>query len=121
MPVRDSEDDRVIDPEEVAADFGHRLAALGWVTALHVGGSLATGDHRAGDSDLDLVALTNGPVTQERQATLRVIHEAIPPTAKLGCTSVPVELIAVPTVEHTTWTHGHLIERWLSGIARAEL
>ena len=93
MPVPDLKDDRVIDAEDVAAEFGHRLAALGWVTALHVGGSLATGDHRAGVSDLDLVALTDGPRHRERQCQpLRAIHEAVPPTAKLGCTYVPVKL-----------------------------
>ena len=121
MRVPDSEDDQVMDPEEMAAEFGHRLAALGWVTALHVGGSLATGDHHAGISDLDLVALTNGPVTEERQATLRAIHEAVPPAAKLGCTYVPAQLVGVLPQEHPTWTHGQLIQRRLSGIARAEL
>jgi hypothetical protein len=48
------------------ARFGEELTALGWVTDLLVAGSLATGDHVAGVSDLDLVALTDGPVGQLR-------------------------------------------------------
>ena len=44
--------------------FAARLSPLGWVSDLFVGGSLATGDHVAGVSDLDLVALTDGPVDQ---------------------------------------------------------
>jgi hypothetical protein len=30
-------------PWEIVAGFGERLTHLGWVQALHVGGSLATG------------------------------------------------------------------------------
>ena len=43
---------------ELAAE----LQALGWVTDLYVGGSLATGDYVPGVSDIDLVALVDGPV-----------------------------------------------------------
>ncbi|WP_310528817.1 nucleotidyltransferase domain-containing protein, partial [Nocardioides sp.] len=55
---------------------------------LQVGGSLSTGDHQAGLSDLDLVAVTDGPVTAYRQAKLRSIHETISAAAELlqhGC------------------------------------
>ena len=40
--------------------FAGELAALGWVSDLLVGGSLATGDYVPGVSDLDLVALAAG-------------------------------------------------------------
>lgn len=109
------------DPAALVAEFGQRLADLGWVSALHVGGSLATGDHRPNISDLDLVAVADGPVTTSRRAELRTIHDSVPAAAKLGCVYVPGELVAVPTLEHVTWTHGQMIDRWLSGVARAEL
>jgi hypothetical protein len=108
-------------PDEIVAEFGQRLADLGWVRTLQVGGSLATGDHRAGVSDLDLVALTSGPLTAEQRLQLISLHEAVPPAAKLGCTYVPAQLVGVLSQKHATWTHGQLIQRRLSGIARAEL
>lgn len=108
-------------PDEIVAEFGRRLADLGWVSTLQVGGSLATGDHRPGVSDLDLVALTAGPLSAEQRAGLISIHEAVPPAAKLGCTYVRAQLVGVLPHKHPTWTHGQLIQRRLSGIARAEL
>jgi hypothetical protein len=108
-------------PDEIVAEFGQRLTDLGCVKTLQVGGSLATGDHRAGVSDLDLVALTAGPLTAEQRVGLISIHEAVPPAAKLGCTYVPAHQVGALTQEHATWTHGQLIQRRLSGIARAEL
>ncbi|WP_405498277.1 nucleotidyltransferase domain-containing protein [Nocardia sp. NBC_00511] len=40
--------------------FGADLRCATEVVALCVGGSLATGDYRAGVSDIDLVAIVNG-------------------------------------------------------------
>src|SRR5687768_4669531 len=108
-------------PEEIVAEFGRRLADLRWVKSLHVGGSLATGDHRAHVSDLDLVAVTAGPLIEHQRACLVSIHEAVPRTSKLGCTYVPAQMVGALAAAHTTWTHGKLIRRPLSGIARAEL
>lgn len=107
--------------EEFAAD----VAALGWVTALLVAGSLATGDHRPGVSDLDLVALTDGPVDAARQATLATVHRRLDAGSAaglhLGC--VYVDKATIPDVQrkHPTWTHGQLVQRILSGITRVEL
>jgi len=42
-------------------EFGERLAELGLVRDLLVAGSLATGDYVPGVSDLDLVAVRDGP------------------------------------------------------------
>jgi hypothetical protein len=106
-------------------EFAGELAALGWVTDLLVAGSLATGDYRPGVSDLDLVALTDGPVDDARQAALVAVHRRLDAGAaaglELGC--VYVDSAAVPAVEvrHPTWTHGQLVQRILSGITRAEL
>ncbi len=48
-------------------EFGERLAELGLVRDLLVAGSLATGDYVPGVSDLDLVAVVNGPVDSPRR------------------------------------------------------
>ncbi|MEU4561025.1 nucleotidyltransferase domain-containing protein [Actinoplanes sp. NPDC023936] len=105
--------------------FADRLDDLGWVRDLLVAGSLATGDHRPGVSDLDLVAVTGGPVTPDRQAALTVLHQRLDAGAarglKLGCVYVDEARLADPAVTHPTWTHGQLVHRILSGITRAEL
>jgi nucleotidyltransferase-like protein len=53
------------------------LDGLGWVTDLLVAGSLATGDYVPGVSDLDLVALTGGPVGRVRQEMLTGLHREL--------------------------------------------
>ena len=58
-------------------DLADRLAGLGWVADLLVAGSLATGDYVPGVSDLDLVALTDGPVGQVRQEVLTGLHREL--------------------------------------------
>jgi hypothetical protein len=109
----------------VVRELGAELARLGWVTDLMVAGSLATGDYLPGVSDLDLVALTGGPVDERRQAALVAIHRRLDSgsgkSLKLGC--VYVDGATVPDVgaQHPTWTHGQLVQRILSGITRAEL
>jgi hypothetical protein len=109
----------------VVEELGRQLVALGWVTDLWVGGSAATGDYTPLVSDLDLVALVDGPVGPTRQATLSTVHRGLDETTgaglKLGC--VYVDGARLPDLEapHPTWTHGLLVQRILSGIARAEL
>ncbi|GAA2542433.1 hypothetical protein GCM10010435_07660 [Winogradskya consettensis] len=106
-------------------EFGERLGELEWVTDLHVAGSLATGDYTAGVSDLDLVALTAGPVDQDRQAVLTALHRDVDRGAgyglKLGCVYVDGATIGTAGKEHPTWTHELLVQRILSGVTRAEL
>src|ERR1700684_488211 len=69
----------------VVRHFAERLDDLGWVTDLLVAGSLATGDYVPGVSDLDLVAVTGGPVGPARQEMLaglqRVLDQGGGPTA----------------------------------------
>ena len=105
----------------VVEEFGERLAALGWVSDLLVAGSLATGDYVPGVSDLDLVALTVGPVGPARQAELAAVHGGFDDRLNLGCVYVDSARRADPAVKHPTWTHGLLVQRILSGITRAEL
>ncbi len=105
--------------------LGDRLADLGWVTDLLVAGSLATGDYIPGVSDLDLVALTEGPVGQARQEVLTGLHgELDRGTAKgldLGCVYVDAGRLTEAAALHPMWTHGSMVHRTLSGVTRAEL
>lgn len=103
------------------AEFGRRLAELGWISELFVGGSLATGDYIPGVSDLDLVALADGSVDADRQAALVAVHQHFAEDLNLGCVYVEAEKLADVEVKHPTWTHNMLVQRILSGISRAEL
>lgn len=102
-----------------------RLSELGWVRDLFVAGSLATGDYRPGVSDLDLVAIVNGPAERLRLAALVSIHEELDRgTAAgldLGCVYVSGSALLDHRARHPTWTHGGLVQRPLSAITRAEL
>ena len=109
----------------VVDELGRRLAALGWVTDLFVGGSVATGDYTPLISDLDLVALVNGPVGASRRAALTTLHRGLDPGTgfglKLDCVYVDGARFRDTVALHPTWTHGSLVQRILSGIVRAEL
>jgi hypothetical protein len=105
--------------------LAERLDDLGWVTDLLVAGSLATGDYIPGVSDLDLVALTGGPVGMARQETLAGLHRELDRAAAkgldLGCVYVDSGRLTDLEALHPTWTHGSLVQRGLSGVTRAEL
>jgi Nucleotidyltransferase domain len=107
------------------AHFAERLGGLGWVSDLLVAGSLATGDYVPGVSDLDLVALTAGPVGPARQEILAGLHRELDQGAArgadLGCVYVDAGRLADLGALHPMWTHGSLVQRSLSGVARAEL
>lgn len=125
MGVSPGQDALVTIPPPVVEELGRQLAALGWVTDLLVGGSVATGDYTPGISDIDLVALVDGPVDTARQAILKMAHRALDEGTgsglKLGCVYVDIAQVFDLQALHPTWTHGLLVERILSGVARAEL
>jgi hypothetical protein len=106
-------------------EFGRQLEALGWVTDLLVAGSLATGDYIPDVSDLDLVALVDGPVDGRRQSMIAALHRQLDTGAAagldLGCVYFDAAQRADVRIAHPTWTHGSLVQRILSGITRAEL
>jgi hypothetical protein len=105
--------------------LAERLEGLDWVSDLLVAGSLATGDYVPGVSDLDLVALTGGPVGPARQEILAGLHRELDRGAAqgldLGCVYVDSGRLADLGAQHPTWTHGSLVQRRLSGVTRAEL
>lgn len=111
-------------PAAVTA-LAEALDGLGWVSDLLVGGSLATGDYVIGVSDLDLVAIAKGPVDATRCRDLTAVHQALDARvaagADLGCAYVDAYRLESFAATHPTWTHGVLVPRVLSGIARAEL
>ena len=92
---------------------------------LYVAGSLATGDYVPGVSDLDLVAVCDGPVDAQRLAALVGVHRRLDDGAAvgldLGCVYVDEGSLDVRAAIHPTWTHGALVHRILSGVTRAEL
>lgn len=102
-----------------------RLSQLSWVRHLFVAGSLATWDYLPGISDLDLVAIVDGPVDDRRLATLVDIHHeldsGIAAGLDLGCVYVDDRGLLDRGARHPTWTHGALVRRILSDITRAEL
>ncbi|MFG1609159.1 nucleotidyltransferase domain-containing protein [Actinoplanes sp. NPDC049265] len=98
--------------------FAERLRASDRVADLLVAGSMTTGDHIPGVSDLDLVALTAGPLADDE---IRALHDGIDPALKLGCVYVDIATVADVSRRHPTWTHGVLVRRILSGVTRAEL
>jgi hypothetical protein len=107
------------------AHCAERLGELGWVTDFLVAGSLATGDYVSGVSDLDLVALTAGPVGPGRQEILAGLHreldQGVAQGLDLGCVYVDAGTLADLGALHPMWTHGSLVRRSLSGVTRAEL
>jgi hypothetical protein len=106
-------------------ELGRQLEALGWVSDLLVAGSLATGDYVPGVSDVDLVAIVDGPVDERRQALLVVLHRqldvGVAAGLDLGCVYIDAARRADVGIRHPTWTHGSLVQRILSQITRAEL
>jgi len=90
-----------------------------------VAGSLATGDYVPGVSDLDLVAVADGAISDERQAALTTLHReldaGVAAGLDLGCVYVDGARLLDPEALHPTWTHGTLVVRILSGVTRAEL
>jgi hypothetical protein len=112
-------------PPAVVRELGSELETLGWVSDLMVAGSLATGDYTPRISDLDLVALVDGPVGIDRQAVLSAIHRRLDSGTgagfQLGCVYVDTATVSDVEAQHPTWTHGQLVHRILSKITRAEL
>jgi hypothetical protein len=115
----------VTDVPSAVTMLADRLADLGWVPDLFVAGSLAMDDYVPGVSDLDLVALVDGPVDEQRLAILTELHQDLDRAAgaglDLGCVYVDASTLSEGDVRHPTWTHGSLVHRILSGVTRAEL
>ena len=78
-----------------------------------------------GVSDLDLVAVVDSPVDADRLSVIAALHRELDQGPgrgiKLGCIYVEASRLLNLDARHPTWTHGSLVHRALSRIARAEL
>jgi hypothetical protein len=117
--------DSVTSEPSGVTELAERLSRLGWISDLWVAGSLATGDYVPGVSDLDLVAIADGPVDDGRRRALTSVHreldQGVAAGSDLGCAYVDGGHLTDVAAAHPTWTHGGLVTRTLSGITRAEL
>ena len=105
-------------------EFVAELTSRTWVRDVWLHGSLATGHHRPGVSDIDVVATTTHALGPSDVRDLQRLHQRIDttwPASALGCTYVAEAQIADPAALHPTWTHGRLVRRRLSSMVRAEL
>ena len=105
---------------ELVAD----LASRNWLSDIWLHGSLATGDHHPGVSDIDVVAITTRPLEASDVDEIERMHRHVDarwPGSALGCTYVDAARLATPGARHPTWTHGRRVERPVSAMVRAEL
>ncbi|WP_405738732.1 nucleotidyltransferase domain-containing protein [Streptomyces sp. NBC_01525] len=88
-------------------------------------GSLAMGDFRPGRSDLDLIAVTEGPLNdaqRDRPARLhRRLADEEPAAAALHCSYMPRGALTEARTDHVTWAHGTLLARPVMPVSRREL
>jgi hypothetical protein len=117
--------DARLDQAPIVARFAQAVGPVADVVGFYASGSLAMGDFRPGTSDLDLAAVINSPLDDQRREHLRELHETVrrdePSAAKLHCVYVPADDITDLSAAHLTWAHGELFRRPFTGIARAEL
>lgn len=100
------------------------LTSRAWVSDAWLHGSLATGHHHAGVSDIDVVAIATRVLGPSDVRELQHLHQRLDvtwPASSLGCTYVDEGQIDDRTALHPTWTHGQLVWRRLSPMVRAEL
>lgn len=104
--------------------FAAELCALAPV-ALWAHGSLAGGDYQEGRSDLDLIAVLEGPVSP---ATVRQgvrLHRRLradePLAEKLHCSYLTPDTMADTERSYVTWAHNHPLRRPVTPVTRREL
>ncbi|MGW6911729.1 nucleotidyltransferase domain-containing protein [Streptomyces sp. NPDC054940] len=103
--------------------FLTELAPLAPV-AVWAHGSLAGGDYQEGRSDLDLIAVLDGPLTPRTVWRLAKLHarlRAEPLAAQLHCTYVTPGTVDDPGRSHLTWAHEELFKRPVTPVTRREL
>src|SRR5690349_14832533 len=126
-PGRTCRDHRAMSTDVRAAidALATELTRLGAVDALWVGGSLATGDHVPGVSDLDLVAVASRRLAGDMLARVAEVHEQLDAGlargTDLGCQYPDAARLLDPGARHPTWTHGEMLDRPVSLVTRAEL
>jgi hypothetical protein len=91
--------------------------------ALWLHGSLALGDYQVGRSDLDVIAVLDGPVPDATalQSVHRSLEAAHPLAAGLHCSYLRVDQLADASLLHPTWAHREYFERPVTAVTRREL
>ncbi|MCT9080530.1 DUF4111 domain-containing protein [Streptomyces fulvoviolaceus] len=87
-------------------------------------GSLAGGDYQQGRSDLDLIAVLDGPVTMATVRRLVVLHRGLrtePLAADLHCSYLTPDTLDDLDLRHLTWAHDHVMRRTVTPVTRREL
>ncbi|MDX3450578.1 nucleotidyltransferase domain-containing protein [Streptomyces sp. ME02-8801-2C] len=103
--------------------FLGELPALAPV-AVWAHGSLAGGDYQEGRSDLDLIAVLDGPIglgTVWKVAELHARLRTDPLAPLLHCTYLTDETTADPERRHLTWAQSRLFRRTVTPVTRREL
>jgi hypothetical protein len=85
--------------------------------ALWAHGSLGAGDYQEGRSDLDLIAVVDGPIAD--QSLLEEIHRGYP--GRLHCSYLPTDDLGDLGAHHLTCAHGELFRRPVTPVTRREL
>jgi hypothetical protein len=91
--------------------------------ALWLHGSLALGDYQVGRSDLDLIAVLDGPLedADRLQALHRSLEAAHPLATGLHCSYLRVDQLADASLHHPTWAYREYFERPVTAVTRREL
>ncbi|WP_086799333.1 nucleotidyltransferase domain-containing protein [Streptomyces caniscabiei] len=87
-------------------------------------GSLGGGDYREGRSDLDLIAVLDGPVTVRTAYTVGRLHARLRHDRLAGllhCTYLTPATADDAERRHLTWAHEHLFRRTVTPVTRREL
>ncbi|MFS8204466.1 nucleotidyltransferase domain-containing protein [Streptomyces sp. CWNU-52B] len=87
-------------------------------------GSLGGGDYQEGRSDLDLIAVLDGPITPRTLWRVGRLHARLrdePLVAKLHCSYLTPGTAADAERRHLTWAHQQLFARPVTPVTRREL
>lgn len=106
-------------------EFGIRLAALGWVSDLLVGGRWRPVTTRLASATSIWSRSSTGRSTRLDRSHSRICTVAStaerPRVSNSDASTSTPRRSSTAKMLHPTWTHGSLVQRILSGIARAEL
>jgi hypothetical protein len=87
-------------------------------------GSLAGGDYQQGRSDLDMIAVLEGPISLATVRRLARLHRGLrdePLARKLHCSYLTPDTLAGAERSHLTWAHNGLMRRPVTPVTRREL
>ena len=88
-------------------------------------GSLAGGDYQEDRSDLDLIAVLEGPISLGTRRKVVRLHHRLradePLAKKLHCSYLTPDTMVGAQRSYLTWAHNHLLKRPVTPVTRREL